>query len=284
MMAMKEAFLMQAPDLTYSVVRSRDLSEEDHDTIDRLLWESLSIDYPDLTSRQIGSLIIRSSRNRRDPNKAVGGRDLRAHQAYAGAKFIMAHDGTELVAGVPFANNASNHMHRNIPLALDRAAGTAERFAKLHIPIGRLHGKPLISSRYGWFGLAGFSAEVHHDIRTDTANRFTVVHGLIASAALNAHPHQPASAYPYSEELAWKKGLAGAGFIRQSDETVSPFDDGFQTRLERWTAPHFQRIMEKILLTDGGETALPRIRQSVQSPVGNLRWQITDYLPEPPTL
>jgi hypothetical protein len=257
---------MRATDFRYQVVPGKKLSQTQHRDIDRLLWESLHLDFPDRSPYELASFLVQSAIYRDNPNRAVGGRNLRSGQAYARGRLVLAIDSEdELAAAVPFADNASARSNKNLPPVLDRALQTAEREAKLYAPFGNLRGKPLIQSRWGWFGQPAFSPEVRAGYREAEPSEFTVVHGLIAAVSQRANQRQPSSAYTFGEESFWQEQLDSAGFEERGEELTEPFDSDFQTRLVRWTAPSFGHIREQLLLKNGAENALPHIRAQVMS-------------------
>lgn len=241
---------MRTSELRYAVVGSKDINGRLQRDFDNLLWESLHIDFDGHPDDDLFSLAARLSRNRFNPNRAVREGDMRAGQRFGRVVMALAiHDG-ELVAAVPYAHNVSADGHNSLPKPADAALQHAERFAKLYAPFGRLHGKPLVESRYGWFGQTALSAEARWNIRESGGEAFNVVDGLMTAVRIKTRPHdkQPASVYLYSEEKAMRLAVEANGFTLQSAGTAHPLDNGRATEIGWWKARNFEDIGAKIIM------------------------------------
>lgn len=259
---------VRASQYDYRVAVSSRLSHTQHRDIERLLWESLRIDFFDsekVSDRELASAVIESARNRRDPNLGVGGFALRAHQAYArGVHALAVRDGS-LIAAVPVADNASSTSKQARSVRASNAVGAAERAAKLYVPIGRLHGKPLIKSRHIWFGQPAFSEEARVNMEITAPDEFSIFDGMAFAATLKRREAQPLSAYTYDEELDWRGALRSAGFsqIGEAEAGVHPFDSDYETKMTTWRSPSLAIMRQVLMQKQGSESLMARIRPEV---------------------
>jgi len=247
---------------TYVKSASR-LTKAQHKAISRLEFSSLVIDYPDVDESLLLQYVERSEQMRSNPNRAVGGQTLRSNQAYARARSVMVADAAgELVAHVIAADNASKPAPESLP-ALPRPvmaiARTAIMKAKLHLPIGGLHGKPFVASRYLHYGYAPLAESARRGIREAGGDSLTVVDRLLyGGLTFGRKDMQPVSLYPYGEELDWKSGLNKAGIVPDEEyprEYIHPFGRERPVLQEHWTAPSVKSMTDWLLQKEGGKLA-----------------------------
>lgn len=262
--------MLHAPDLSYHVVPSADLTNEDHDQIDSMLWDYLNEIYGaggEVTPKELMQFVARSSRSRRDPNLAVGGGTLRAGQSYARPVNILAvNKYGDLKAQIPVADNASAPKYPQLPQAAEPLARYAVRQAKLYAPAGSLKGKPLIRSRHIWFGQPAFSWQVLEHIEEMADAEFSIFDAMAYAATLKRHEEQPLSAYTYSLEAEWERTLALAGFISERDttQTVHPFGSDYEVEQTTWRNPSLQAFRSHLLTKSGADEVMPAIRDGMR--------------------
>lgn len=204
---------------------------------------------PEQIAAFTGKMALKSVRNL---NREVGISRFEG-QRYARQRFIGVIDQERVLrAGYRTEDNASSkHLRKEQPSTKDRLKGIAEIAGKLYLPV-TLQGTYLPESRWR------VVEEIFHDNSVEGIS--FVLPGLDISDEKDrayVRSAQPMSAYPYSEETAFRQALGAMSFVNhgevKSDHTLSRIEPA---KVERWTAESAQYVRGRIGAINGANEAI----------------------------
>lgn len=173
--------------------------------LNQLVYESLNIDFPNRNDSEKGALMLRTSKTRVNPNRAVDGTAFNRKQAFARPIGIVALSGGAKPKPVMYITTADNASSK-YPWIL----GSLERQAKLHRD--SLLGRDLVSHRNRWLGLCSIHPEIRQAFYDQRAPATSLVAQFMSRALATANPGQQCSTWPASEEFFFREMLTSSGF------------------------------------------------------------------------
>ncbi|HSX36713.1 MAG TPA: hypothetical protein VLG13_01155 [Patescibacteria group bacterium] len=253
-------------DVEFRTRKSRALKGTEVAEILRLRKESLEIDFPERSPKEIAHFLMIQEAALKNPNNAVGGPTISRSQSYARSLSIAAYrqrgHNRQLVAQLTVADNASYSLPDD-PNYLQRLKSMGLQQAKLRLRDWEYNGKLLVKSRWCWLGLLAVSQIGRHMINDTHPDDANLVDIMIAAGVGGRDERQPASSYPYREERLWKSQLGRIGLSFSGDtKPVPSFGEaaGIEpVQQERWTIESVGGMKALIFEKQGAEEHVARV-------------------------